>query len=179
VNLDIGKPAAPAVVSTTRILPRDEDGDQHSMTLADLGRMLLIHTEDFSSGDCPGQPEVGAWGEVQVYDNRDRANPAFVGTFSTPSSRSTRNDGTYTDHNTEVANGDQLFTSWYSDGIVWWTASKRDGMRQRGQFVPPANADGSPPLVWGVFVDSKHDVILASDTNSGLWIAKPKGLGNF
>jgi hypothetical protein len=52
-------------------------------------------------------------------------------------------------------------------------------MRQLGQFTPPANADGSPPLVWGVFVDSKHDVILGSDINSGLWILKPKGLGNF
>jgi hypothetical protein len=34
-------------------------------------------------------------------------------------------------------------------------------------------------LVWGVFVDSKHDVILASAMNSGLRIAKPKGLGSF
>ena len=50
--------------------------------------------------------------------------------------------------------------------------------RQLGQFTPPANADGSPPLVWGVFVDSEHDLILGSDINSGVWIAKPKGLGN-
>jgi len=179
VHLDISKPAAPAVVSTTKVLPRDEDGDQHSMTLADRGRLLLVHTEDFSPGDCPDQPEFGAWGEVYVYDNRDQAHPAFLGTFSTPNGRSTRSDGTFTDHNTEVANGNQLFSSWYSDGIVWWTANTKGSMRQIGQFTPPANADGSPPLVWGVFVDSEHDLILGSDINSGLWIVKPKGLGRF
>jgi hypothetical protein len=27
--------------------------------------------------------------------------------------------------------------------------------------------------------DSRHDLILGSDINSGLWIVKPQGLGNF
>jgi hypothetical protein len=179
VRLDVATPTAPAVVSTTRIIPPDEDGDNHSMTLAGGGRWLLIHTEDFSPGDCPGTAATGGWGEVYLYDNSDPAQPAFLGTFSTPNGRSTRDDGSFTDHNTEVALNDQLFSSWYSDGVVWWTTNDQGVTRQLGQFVPPVGADGTPPLVWGVFVDSAHDLILASDINSGLWIVKPKGLRNF
>lgn len=179
VRLDVGDPTAPTVVSTTRIVPPDEDGDNHSTTLAGDGRWLLIHTEDFSPGDCPGTAGTGGWGEVYLYDNSDPAAPAFLGTFSTPSSRSTRADGSFTDHNTEVALGDQMFSSWYSDGVVWWTTNDQGLTRQLGQFVPPVGVDGTPPLVWGVFVDSAHDLILASDINSGLWIVKPKGLQRF
>jgi len=30
-----------------------------------------------------------------------------------------------------------------------------------------------------VSIDSAHDLILASDITSGLWIVRPKGLANF
>jgi hypothetical protein len=177
VHLDISTPASPVVVSKTRILPRDEDGDNHSMTLARDGRWLLIQTEDFSPGDCPRSPGLGGWGEVYVYDNSDQAHPSFLGTFSTPNGRSSRADGTFSDHNTEVGHGDQLFSSWYSDGVVWWTMSDQGASRQLGQFVPPPSGT-APPLVWGVAVDSASDLILASDIHSGLWIVRPQGLGD-
>jgi hypothetical protein len=51
VHLDISTPASPVVVSTTRIIPPDEDGDNHSMTLANGGSWLVINPEDFSPGD--------------------------------------------------------------------------------------------------------------------------------
>ncbi len=35
------------------------------------------------------------------------------------------------------------------------------------------------PLVWGVYVDSVHHLILASDFGSGLWLIQPKGFKNF
>jgi hypothetical protein len=179
VRLDITDPANPAVVSQTRIIPPDEDGDNHSMTLANGGRWLVINTEDFSPGDCPGeQNQWGAWGEVYVYDQTDPGHPTFLGTFSTPNSRSTRTDGSFTDHNTEVVDGNQMFSSWYSDGIVWWTMSDQGVSHQLGQFVPPASGD-NPPLVWGVFVDEEHGLILGSDITTGLWIVKPKGLKGF
>jgi hypothetical protein len=60
---------------------------------------------------------------------------------------------------------------------VWWTMNDQGVSRQRGQFVPPATGQ-TPPLVWGVYIDSAHDLILASDITSGLWIVKPKGLAN-
>jgi hypothetical protein len=178
VHLDITTPASPVEVSRTRILPPDEDGDNHSMNLAAGGKWLLINTEDFSPGDCPGISELGGWGEVHVYDNSDPAQPKFLATFSTGSGRSAREDGTFTDHNTEVTLGDQLFSSWYSDGIVWWTMNDQGVSRQLGQFAPPPSGQ-SPPLVWGVAIDSAHDLILASDIRSGLWIVRPQGLGDF
>jgi hypothetical protein len=49
---------------------------------------------------------------------------------------------------------------------------------QLGQFVPPASSD-APPLVWGVFIDREHGLILGSDITSGLWIVKPDGLKGF
>jgi hypothetical protein len=177
VHLDITTPTSPQVVSTTKIVPPDEDGDNHSMTLARGGRWLVINPEDFSPGDCPGQSELGGWGEAYVYDNRDPRHPLFLGSFSTPNSRSTRADGSFTDHNTEVTRGNQFFSSWYSDGVVWWTMNDQGVSHQRGQFVPPAT-QAAPPLVWGVYIDSAHDLILASDITSGLWIVKPTGLAN-
>jgi hypothetical protein len=53
VHLDITTPSAPVVVSRTRIVPPDEDGDNHSMTLARGGRVMVINPEDFSPVDCP------------------------------------------------------------------------------------------------------------------------------
>ncbi|HET9139279.1 hypothetical protein [Actinophytocola sp.] len=179
VHLDITTPTAPKTVSTTKTIPPDEDGDNHSMTLADNGKTLIINTEDFSPGDCPGDSTLGGWGEVYLYDNTNPAAPAFLGTFSTPNSRSTRTDGSFTDHNTEVTAGNQFFSSWYSDGIVWWTLAEHGVTQQRGHFVPPPRPDGSLASVWGVFIDTTHDVILASDIRTGLWIVKPKGLNHF
>jgi len=179
VHLDITTPTAPKVVSTTKIAPPDEDADNHSMTLANDGKILIINTEDFSPDECQGDAAFGGWGEVYIYDNTNPTAPAFLGTFSTPNSRSTKTPGAFTDHNTEVTAHGQYFSSWYSDGIVWWTLADHGVAQQRGQFVPPPRSDGSPASVWGVFIDTTHNVILASDTRTGLWIAKPKGLDSF
>jgi hypothetical protein len=175
VHLDLTDPASPAIVSDTVF--DDEDRDNHSATIAGGGSWLIINPEDFSPGDCG--PEFEDWGEAQVYDNRDPAHPEPLGTFTTPDSRSGRDDGNYTIHNTEVALGRQLFSSWYSDGIVWWTMDDNGPSRQLGQFVPPASEMFGIALVWGVYVDSRHDVILASDFGSGLWIVRPNGLRDF
>ena len=175
VHLDLRDPTAPGVVSDTVITPPDEDGDNHSMTLANGGSWLVINPEDFSPSDC-GDPALDGWGEAYVYDQSDLANPSFLGTFSTPDSRSERMDGVFTVHNTEVAGRRQFFSSWYSDGIVWWTMDDNGASHQLGQFVPPASELEGVPLVWGVYVDSQQDLILASDFGSGLWIVRPKGL---
>jgi hypothetical protein len=171
VNLDISNPRKPVIVAKTKIVPPDEDGDNHSMTLAAQGRWLIINTEDFSPAANPGKSKFGTWGEVYVYDNRDPVHTRLLGTFSTENSRSTRTDGVYTDHNTEVVKRDQLFSSWYSDGVVWWTMNGRGVTHQLGQFVPPGS-----PFVWGVYPLRHRRLILASDLGTGLWIVRPKGL---
>src|SRR5262245_10916099 len=94
VHLDLSDPTAPVIVSDTVITPPDEDGDNHSMTLANGGRWLVINPEDFSPSDC-FDPHLGGWGEVYVYDNSDQSNPSFLGSFSTGDSRSFRSDGIF------------------------------------------------------------------------------------
>jgi hypothetical protein len=173
VHLDLTNPTSPAVLDVTRIAPPDEDGDNHSMTLANGGRWLVINQEDFSPTACSDKP-LGAWGGVYVYSTV-ASTPTLLGRFATRNARSTRSDGNYTAHNTEAA-GRQLFSSWYSDGVVWWTMSDRGVAHQLGHFVPPASPRLRVPLVWGVCVDHLHDLILASDIGTGLWLVRPRGL---
>lgn len=184
VLLDIGDPSAPAYISRADIAPPDEDGDVHSVVTAQEGRTLIVNPEDFSPVECPGEPGLDGWGEVHIFDTRHASSPALVGTFSTRHSRSTRDDGFYSVHNTEVAKGTQAFSSWYSDGIVWWDFADRTNPRQRGQWVPPGAVDPTGifpkvPIVWGVYLDHYRNLVLASDINSGLWILRPRGLGDF
>ncbi len=177
VHLDISDPAAPDVVSVTEIVPPDEDGDNHSMSLARGGRWLVINPEDFSPAECP-DAEQGGWGEVYVYDNRDESDPRFLGSFSTPNSRSSRADGIFSAHNTDVARRGQFFSSWYSDGFLWWKMDAHGAAQQLGHFVPPPGGDFDVPLVWGVYVHHRDDLVLASDFGSGLWILEPRGAGD-
>ena len=182
VLLDISDPTRPRYRSRADIAPPDEDGDVHSVVRS--GGTLLANPEDFSPVDCPEEDGLDGWGEVHLFDVSDPEAPALVGTFSTPNSSSQRDDGFYSVHNTEVANGHQAFSSWYTDGIVWWDYSDPTAPVQRGQFVPPGAEDPEAifppiPIVWGVYLDRQRDLVLASDVNSGLWILKPVGLGAF
>lgn len=180
VLLDISDPSTPVYRSRADIAPPDEDGDVHSVALARGRRTLLVNPEDFSPVDCPGEPAFGGWGEVHLFDTTDPAAPRHVSTFSTENSRSTRDDGFYSVHNTEAAPDRQAYSSWYSDGIVWWDFEDRREPFMRGQWVPPAAPDPSGifpavPIVWGVYLDRHRDLVLASDINSGLWILRPIG----
>jgi hypothetical protein len=78
-------------------------------------------------------------------------------------------------HNTEAGKYSQFFSSWYSDGIVWWTMDKDGVSTMRGQFVPKASDTIGIPLVWGVYVQHSRDLVLGSDFGSGLWILRPVG----
>ncbi|MGH8895258.1 MAG: LVIVD repeat-containing protein [Actinomycetes bacterium] len=179
VLLDIRDPSAPSYVSRADIAPPDEDGDVHSV--ARRRGVLLVNPEDFSPLGCGSA--FNGWGEVHIFKVRHPAAPDHVGTFSTPNSRSQRTDGFFSVHNTEIASHRQAFSSWYSDGIVWWDFTELAHPRQRGQFVPPAAADPTGifptvPIVWGVYIDRYRDLVLASDINSGLWILRPVGAGD-
>jgi hypothetical protein len=159
------------------LAPPDEDADNHSMTLAKQGRTMIVNQEDFS-------PD-GNWGNAYITANT-RGDNQVLSQFSTRNSRSQRTDGFYSIHNTEVAGSkrSQLFSSWYTDGVVWWSIADRRDPVMKGQFVPPPTEDPTGtfppvPLVWGVFVDRTRNLIYASDINSGLWILRPTGLGDF
>jgi hypothetical protein len=177
IELDVTDPSHPVEVARTEIAPPDEDANNHSLTEVS-GRWLIINPEDFSPDDC-GE-EYGGWGEAWLYERRNGPT-RLRGTFATQNSQSTRTDGVYTVHNTEVWGGTQAFSSWYSDGIRWWEFESTGRTRARGWFVPPATPDPNGywpavPLVWGVALQPQHDLVLASDINSGLWILRPIGL---
>lgn len=180
LRLNITDPAAPALVGRADVAPPDEDGDVHAVATGDDGDVLIANLEDFSP--IEGCTELNGWGEAHLFDTDRKAKPVHVGTFSTPNSRSARTDGFYSIHNTEVADDDQAFSSWYSDGIVWWDFSDPANPFQVGQFVPPPAADpsgffpGEMAIVWGVYLDRGRELVLASDMNSGLWILRPVGL---
>ena len=170
-------------VGRTDIAPPDEDADNHSMTLAKRGGTMVVNPEDFSPPGC-GRRDEG-WGEAHIYTN-SRGKNRLLSTFSTRNSRSMRTDGFYSIHNTEVAGTrrSQMFSSWYSDGIVWWSLANRRNPVMKGKFVPPPTEDPTGtfppiPIVWGVFPDRNSNLIFASDINSGLWILRPTRLGDF
>ena len=171
-------------IGRTDLAPPDEDADNHSMTLAQGGgRTMIVNQEDFSPvEDCR---RCEGWGNAYIYTN-GRGENRRLSQFSTPNSRSQRTDGFYSIHNTEAAGSrrSQLFSSWYSDGVVWWSVANRRDPVKKGQFVPPPTEDPSGvfppvPLVWGVYADRTRNLIYASDINSGLWILRPTGLGDF
>ena len=176
VHLGLEDPSAPVPGAMTQIAPPDEDGDAHSTTLARGGRWLIVNPEDTSPLDCRRASDFGGFGEAYVYREWADEHTQFLGTFSTPHSRSTSEDGVYTVHNTEAAKHGQFFSSWYSDGVVWWTMNKQGVSRMRGQFVPRASDLIGIPLVWGVYVQHSRDLVLASDLGSGLWILRPTGV---
>jgi hypothetical protein len=173
VLVDLTEPAQPNEVAITKLLPRDEDGDNHSATLARGGDWLVINPEDWSPTCCP---DLAGWGEVYVFDNSNPEQTRLVGTFTTKNADSRRNDGLYTVHNTEVwaedADTTQFMSSWYTDGIVWWSMESDGSTTQLGQFVPPRD-NGVEPAVWGVYPLPDRGLVLASEFGSGLWILRP------
>lgn len=177
IELDLSDPENPEASSRIDIVPPDEDGDVHSVARAD--RLLLVNSEDFSPlGEQQGRCLPGnwnGWGELWVYDVSDPAAPKVLSSFATRNARSKRTDGVYSIHNSEVVADDQVFASWYSDGVRWIDLSDPQAPIERGFFVPPSFDDSlgalpSAPLVWGVW--PHRDLVLVSDVHSGLWVLK-------
>lgn len=176
IEFDLDDPENPEVTRRIDIVPPDEDGDVHSVARA--GPLLLVNAEDFSPlGEQQGRCALGdwnGWGELWAYDVSDPTAPKMLSSFATPNARSKRTDGLFSVHNSEVVADDQVFASWYSDGVRWIDFSDPQSPMERGFFVPPSSEDalGRPtsPLVWGVWPHG--DLILVSDVHSGLWIVK-------
>ncbi len=188
VLLDVDNPASPTQMEVTSLREHSSDGDNHSMTLASDGRLLLINSEDISPfpevfiKDLHCQSTPGdEWGQLSIFDNSNESKPRFIASFGTANSKQRTADGVYTVHNTEVVGQDQAFSSWYSDGVRWIDLSRPSKPREVAHFLPPRMKDPrgnlpSSPFVWGVWPNAENGVILVSDINSGLWILEPVGL---
>ena len=110
------------------------------------------------------------WGQLTLWDVRDRHHPVEVGEFATPEvfEPSRAGAGLWTVHNPEVQ-GSTLVASWYSDGVRAIDISRPSLPREIAAWTGAgAPADAPPVSIWGVAVSG--DVVLASDRNFGLYV---------
>ena len=183
IELDLSDPANPTMLKRAAYGPR-ADGDAHSSNF-DEGRELLFSAdEDFCKSSGSGTEK--GFGYLRVWDwNAEDADapPVQIGSYKTPNSSGTKdvNAGDYTIHNPLLVE-DEIFASWYTDGIRIIDVSEPDNPRETAFFVPPAAHNPvkpsqrgtltNTPQVWGVAHDPVTNYIYASDMNSGLWILR-------
>jgi hypothetical protein len=185
--LDISKPSRPRLIGIIEKKPRDADGDNHSVAEVPGGLLIVLH-EDFS----PALPEVnvggcgtrfGAWGTMRIFSIKEPEKPRFISEFATKNTRRSNMEQPriYTVHNAEVVGPDQVFLSWYSDGVRWVDIAEPRRPKELASWVPPAGRDPqgffpNEPIVWGVYPMPDSELVLASDINSGLWVLQAQGL---
>jgi hypothetical protein len=179
VALDLTDPANPVYLGRT-IYDEDEDGDAHSSMYDDARQLLFTADEDFCKTSGPGI-ETG-YGYLRIYDFSDPSAPEQIGEFRTENSLGlgALGAGDFSIHNPFLV-GDELYMSWYSDGIQVVDVSDPTAPERVAYFIPPAYQNPVRPpqrgtlsqtaQVWGVFVDERG-LVYASDMNSGLWILR-------
>jgi hypothetical protein len=178
IALDVSNPATPVFKGRTTY-PANADGDAHSSSYDDAGKLLFTADEDFCPNSGPGIER--GWGYLRAYDYANLGAPVQVGRYRTANSLAIgdRAAGDYTIHNPLVV-GTDVYTSWYSDGVRIIDAQDPTNMKEVGYFVPPAGQNpvkpsqrgvlSQAPQVWGVVVED--GLIYASDMNTGLWVLR-------
>jgi hypothetical protein len=180
IALDLRNPANPVFKGRT-VYPANADGDAHSSNYDEGRKLLFTADEDFCK--TSGSRTEKGWGYLRVYDYSKLAAPVQIGSYRTPHATGTDDPGAgdYTIHNPLIV-GNELYISWYSDGIRVVDTSNPRSPREVAYFVPPsANHPVQPSQrgvltnatqVWGVAYDESTDLVYASDMNSGLWILR-------
>jgi hypothetical protein len=142
------------------------------------------------------EPQAPKLGTLKVFDESQKQDtdgdgiPEYVevgGFGSLPQTSGVYKpaQGQWSIHNTEVA-GRIAYASWYSHGVVALDMSDPTSPALVGKFTPAnscararavgaVSSDGCFPLVWGVAVDRRRNLVYMSDLRSGLWIARPVG----
>ncbi len=180
IRLDLTDPAHP-VYTGRAAFPANADGDAHSSQYDEERQLLFSGDEDFCKTSGSGI-EKGT-GYMRVWDFSDLANVRQIGSFRTPRSLGTDDQGAgdFVIHNNFLV-GDILYQSWYSDGVQVVDVSDPTNPHRVAYFVPPATENPVKPSqrtvltntvqVWGVVVDQATGLVYASDMNSGLWILR-------
>jgi hypothetical protein len=179
VALDLSTPEAPVLLGDTDYAS-DEDGDGHSSMYDDGRKLLFTADEDFGKHCGPGI-EPG-YGYLRIYDVAGGFEaPPQIGEYRTPNSITggPTGSGDYTIHNNWLV-GEDVWISWYSDGVRVVDASDPTRPQEVAFFVPPAGQNpvkpsqrfvlSQMPQVWGIVVDEATGLGYASDMNTGLWI---------
>lgn len=166
VLLDVSDVANPKLISQTKYAATEES-NTHVAVPARGGNLVLVGDEDFTAGP---------WGFLRIFDTSTASAPVEIARFGTENTLADPppNDGEYSMHNV-VVRGSTAYVSWYADGVRVIDFSQPTKPREIASFVPPDTPDPfgffpSRANVWGIFVHG--DLILASDTNSGLHILK-------
>jgi hypothetical protein len=181
IELDVTDPADPVYRANAAYGP-EADGDGHSSNFDEERNLLFSADEDFGKA-CGSEIEKG-FGYLRVWD-WSGDTPVQIGSYKTPNSMGTKdvNGGDYTIHNPLLV-GDEIFASWYTDGVRIIDVSNPASPRETAYFLPPdANNPVKPSQrgtltntvqLWGVAHDEATNLIYASDMNSGLWILRRK-----
>jgi hypothetical protein len=181
IILDVSDPSNPMFLgSTLSEFEPDEARRAHSIWLADGGNVMIETSE-------PLQPQAHpaleyAWGHIRIYDISDPTQPMRLSSFEVPSTRQDPppGPGFWGVHDPKVR-GSTMYVAWYAEGVVVADIGDPSQPQQVDQFVPPATADPTGAFcpgaecaaVWGL--DLHHDLVVASDTVSGLWILERGG----
>lgn len=156
--LDVSESGAPRFTGQFAE-PWTEEGNTHSVALAQDGKLGLVADETFAP----------PWGRLRLVDLHDPTNPFQIGTFDTPDSAAGTAGEQYAHsiHNPLVDDRDpnRAYLAWYSDGVRMLDIS--DGSRpiEIGSWIPPNNG-----MIWNVSL--MGDLLLAGDINNGLFILR-------
>ncbi len=180
IRLDLTDPANPKYTGRAAY-PANADGDAHSSQYDEENQRLFTADEDFCK--TSGSDIEKGFGYMRVWDFSNPANPKQIGSYKTPRSLGTDDQGAgdFVIHNNFLV-GDTVYASWYTDGVRVIDVSKPTQPREVAYFVPPATENPVKPSqrsvltnttqVWGVVVDPATGLVYASDMNSGLWILR-------
>jgi hypothetical protein len=158
IILDVSEPASPRWLGRFAE-PATAEGNAHSVSLAQEGRLALVADETTAP----------PWGRLRLVDVLDPANPVQVGSFDTPDSAAgTPGDYyAYSIHNPLADDRDpnRGYLAWYADGVRLVDVS--DGSRpvELSRWVPPS--DG---MIWNVAF--MGDLLLVGDVNNGLYVLR-------
>lgn len=176
--LDVSDPSDPTFVGRTQFEP-EETGNAHSVWLA-RGGTILIETNE------PGNPRENpalefAWGHPRIYDISDPANPVRLSEFELPSTRQDPPEPGFLGVHDPKVRGSTMFLSWFGEGVVVADITRPGQPKLLDQFKPSGtdptgifcgSVGAECAATWGV--ELHRNLILASDTLSGLWVLKQR-----
>lgn len=178
VMLDVGDPAAPALISHTNWSPPFGGNTHNCLALPD--RELVVVTDESSMDHCADQVKY-TW----IFDVRNPARPVSIATLPTPAERDfCAEPGHFGPHNiyenrsSGWQDSSTVFVTYQNAGLRAFDISNQYQPRQTGYFVaaPPAAPDGQviPLHSADVFVTSAG-VCFLTDIDKGLFALQYKG----
>jgi hypothetical protein len=163
VILDISDPSRPQYVSTLRDPAQLELPHAHSAWLTPDEKVLL-ETQEFGRFF-----NFRGTGHPRLFDISDERNPAVIGRYKLPGADSS------TVHDPKIV-GKRAYLSWYDFGVRVLDISRPGSPLELAHFRPGAGVNEANPwcpactFMWGAFPN--RDYFVATDMNSGLWVAK-------